>query len=152
MNLRFRSWEENARLSDVLLANIKQHMPEITELLRKFEDREEDGIYRFLHQSFKVYGLQQPIREAVALFRRLAPEQVELNKWFAAIADEALGREFKGRQTNDDWLAETRLILEAFWHCMYFLRHMQQYGGVLDRSPERLPSGWASVLYLYDVR
>ena len=50
------------------------------------------------------------------------------------------------------WLAVTRPILEAFFHALYFLEMAVKYGKELKYPPNRLPSGWASLLYLYNLR
>jgi hypothetical protein len=42
--------------SDVVLNHIKEHLSEIEELYRVFQALEEDYIYRFYHQSYKVFG------------------------------------------------------------------------------------------------
>ena len=44
----------------VLLANLKAALPELEKLLDECSDHwgYEDPIYRFYHQSFKVYGIQ----------------------------------------------------------------------------------------------
>ena len=49
-----------ARTND-LLARIKAKLPQLEDLLAQIEDRsgEEDGVYRFYHHSFKVFGLQE---------------------------------------------------------------------------------------------
>jgi hypothetical protein len=41
-------------------------MAEIDALLEEFGDHwcEEDGVYRFYHQSMKVFYLQEPVRKA----------------------------------------------------------------------------------------
>ncbi len=110
----------------------------------------EDGIYRFYHQSFKVYGLQEITGEIVSALQALAPE-CELNPWFAEIISEGTGRKFE-RDHNQRWLGETRPILEGFLHAKFFLEMACKYGRELDEPPKLLPSGWAAFLYLYNLR
>jgi hypothetical protein len=43
-------------------------------------------------------------------------------------------------------------VLEAFWHTRYFIQMMARYGKKLESAPERLPSGWAAVLHLFELR
>jgi hypothetical protein len=45
------------------LKNIKEQLPELEKLLAASNDHwvMEDGVYRFYHQSFKVYDRLQPI-------------------------------------------------------------------------------------------
>jgi hypothetical protein len=86
------------------------------------------------------------------LFVRLAPNQLLFNNWFCRVIDEALCKEFKGLETNENWLLETRPILEASWHCKNFLEQMLRFGREPEESPQILPSGRAPVLHLYDLR
>ncbi len=134
-----------------LLNQIKFNFDEITALHRVFIGFEEDFVYRFYHQSFKVFGAVDLIKEAKDLFDKIAPEGWLLNDWYCQITEEALGKKFHSG-TNSVWLVETRPILEAFWHSKYFLDQMIVSGGDLDHAPRMLPSGWAAVLYLYNIR
>ena len=45
-----------------------------------------------------------------------------------------------------------RRIAEAFFHAHYFLEMLVKYGNELKFPPNMLPSGWAAVLYLYNLR
>lgn len=92
------------------------------------------------------------IRRAKELFQKLAPDDFPLGRWFSEIADAGIGKEFEFEKTNQIWLEETRPILEAFWHAKYFLEQMLAAADELDKSPQLLPSGWAAVLYLYNLR
>ncbi len=135
-----------------LLASIKQRLPELEKLLAEAEDHwgMEDGVYRFYHQSFKVYRLQNfttAIRDALA---SLLPDR-PLNAWFSQIVAEGTGKKFD-LSHNEDWLGHTRPIVEAFCHAQCFLRMACKYGRELNESPQALPSGWAAVLYLFDLR
>ena len=144
--------EKANELSDKLLTNIKENKAEIEKLCDVFRQLEEDYVYRFYHQSFKVFGATEQLRQAKELFERLAPDSFPLNEWFCEIADAAISKEFDFAKTNQIWLAETRPILEAFWHSKYFLEQMLVAADELEKSPQILPSGWAAVLYLYDLR
>jgi hypothetical protein len=110
----------------------------------------EDSIYRFYHQSYKVYHLQGQTKEIVSKLQALLPG-VTLNKWFMRIIKEGTGKTFKG-EDNLNWLAVTRPIIEAFFHSYYFLEMAVKYGKELDSPPSILPSGWAAFLYLYNLR
>lgn len=135
-----------------LLANIKARLPELEKLLESASDHwgYEDPVYRFYHQSWKVYGLQDRTRAIVEVLQSLAPER-PLNSWFEQIIRDGTGRGFKD-EYNRRWLPETRPILEAFFHARYFLDMAVRYGKELDHPPRCLPSGWAAVLYLYGMR
>ena len=138
--------------SDKLLISIKNNLSEIESLYDVFNTFEVDYVYRFYHQSYKVFGALNQIEMAVLLFEKIAPDGLSLNQWFRGIAADALAKTFDWNETNSKWLAETRPILEAFWHSHYFLEQMRQYGAELDKSPTLLPEGWAALLYLYDLR
>ena len=51
-------------------------------------------------------------------------------------------------EMNQEWLEHTRPMCEAFFHAKYFLDMAVKYGESLEKAPDMLPSGWASVLYL----
>ena len=112
----------------------------------------EDAMYRFYHQSFKVYRLQQHTRQAVDLFRSISQTvNLKLDPWFEKIVAEGTDIEFDTSH-NRDWLHYTRPQVEAFFHAKYFVEMMVKYGRELDAAPHLLPSGWAAVLTLYDLR
>ena len=67
------------------------------------------------------------------------------------IVAEGTGKVFKDKD-NEHWLEVTRPILEAFFHARYFLEMICKYGKQLDEAPNIMPSGWAAVLYLYNIR
>lgn len=135
-----------------LLRNIKQRLPKLDEMLARVEGHwgMEDGFYRFYHQSFKVYSLQGMTEEICQTLQNLLPNR-PMNRWFSEIVALGSGHEFEPSH-NQDWLDHTRPILEAFFHAHYFLKMVVKYGNELDTPPDCLPSGWASVLYLFDLR
>jgi hypothetical protein len=110
----------------------------------------EDAVYRFYHQSFKLYPLQEATLAIVAALARLAPER-KLNDWFMTIVDEGTNVAFD-IEHNRCWLLVARPIVEAFFHARYFLEMAVRYGKALSAPPNALPSGWAALLYLYDLR
>jgi hypothetical protein len=135
-----------------LLANLHASLPALKTLLLESNSHwtYEDGVYRFYHQSFKVYGLQARTKEIVKALQALAPDR-KLNKWFLRIVKEGTGKKFQDDH-NKRWLKETRPILEAYFHAKYFLEMAVLYGGKLKKPPLLLPSGWAGLLYLYELR
>ncbi len=109
-----------------------------------------DAIYRFYHQSFKVFYLQATTERIVQQLRELLPD-CELNPWFLEIISSGTRKDFD-LSMNENWLSETRPMLEAFFHAKYFLEMVCRYSEQLDSPPSVLPSGWASVLYLFGLR
>jgi hypothetical protein len=135
-----------------LLANLKTALPSLNELLAKCSGEwgYEDPFYRFYHQSFKVYALQQATEQIVAALQSLAPDR-QLNPWFSQIVADGTGKKFE-REHNARWPEVTRPILEAFSHARFFLEMAVVYGQQLSMAPQLLPSGWAAFLYLYGLR
>lgn len=135
-----------------LFKNLKANLPQLKELLDAVDVGRsyEDYVYRFYHQSFKVYWLQQSTTKIVDALKALAPD-APLNEWFMQIVAEGMGKRFEDEH-NKRWLVETRPIVEAFFHARYFLDMAVKYGQKLKRPPQLLPSGWAALLYLYDLR
>jgi hypothetical protein len=135
-----------------LIEVISAELPSLESLLERCSGHwdYEDAVYRFYHQSFKVYALQQTTIEIVSRLQALAPDR-PLNHWFMQIIREGTGKEFR-QSDNANWVAVTRPILEAFFHARYFLEMVCKYGKEIQSPPDVLPSGWAAVLYLYDLR
>ena len=144
--------DEPSRPDDLLLQRIKDKLPDLEKLLREASSHwgYEDPVYRFYHQSFKVYYLQGSTEQIVTALQGLA-EGRPLNPWFLEIIAAGAGKQFT-HEVNKNWTAETRPILEAFFHARYFLEMVCKYGKELDAAPDLLPSGWAAVLYLYGLR
>jgi hypothetical protein len=141
-----------ARMND-LLARIRDRLPELEGLLEEIEDHwgEEDGIYRFYHQSFKVFRLQDLIKRGVKLIEEIGGDIDPPQEWYCLIVKEGTAHDF-GPDTNANWLEATRPILEAFWHTKYFLTMMIKYAKELESVQSPIPSGWAAVLYLFELR
>ncbi len=135
-----------------LLQAIRQKLPALEALLEETSSHwgYEDPVYRFYHQSFKVYYLQGSTVRMVKALAELAPER-KLNRWFEEIVEVGTGKEFT-TESNQRWTTETRPILEAFFHARFFLEMACKYGHELESAPTMLPSGWAALLYLYDMR
>lgn len=151
-------WGDNADRRPEVLAlyeNMKGALPDLEQAIVRMQDHwcYEDGVYRFYHQSYKVYYLQDEIRKTVALLESLAPGK-PLNEWFLKIVGDGTAREFDP-SANDRWLEATRPIVEAFFHCKFMVEMIVKYVkefGAEEAPPNLLPSGWAAVLYLYGLR
>ena len=135
-----------------LFANLKAAIVELEKLLEACSSHwgYEDGVYRFYHQSFKVYALQGSTAAIVAALQALAPGR-KLNDWFLQIVKDGTGKAFD-MEHNRRWLEVTRPIVEAFFHARYFLEMAVRHGKELEAPPRLLPSGWAAFLYLYNCR
>lgn len=150
---------------DKLLQAIKDRQKLLEAKLKEIDDHwaSEDFVYRFYHGSFKVYGMQSLTTDIMDLFREIAEQdlslyfnksddgRIKLNGQLEKIVSEGTGKTWDISH-NHRWDEETRPIVEAFFHVRYFLQMMCKYGRELDEAPRCLPSGWASVLYLYRAR
>ena len=135
-----------------LVASLQSALPELERILDECSDHwgYEDPIYRFYHQSFKVYALGRTTTRIVSALQALAPDQ-QLNEWFLRIVSEGTEKVFTP-EDNRHWLEVTRPIVEAFFHSRYFLEMAVRYGRELTVAPQLLPSGWAALLCLYRLR
>ena len=148
--------EEYAKNHDILLQNIKKNMPELEKLLEEVRDHwgEEDSVYRFYHHSFKVYRIQEITERIVNALRKLHyKKDSELHRYFETIYLEGTCRNKEWQPShNVIWATTTRPFLESFFHAKYFLEMAVKYGKELEKSPNMLPSGWAALLCLYNLR
>jgi hypothetical protein len=111
-------------MENELLAHIKAKLPELERLLQEMDSHwgYEDPIYRFYHHSFKVYMLQDETRRIVDALKDLA----QRGKSFCREFEEIIAK--------------------------YFLEMVVKYGRELEEPPHVLPSGWAAILCLYELR
>ena len=152
---KFMDLSELEAKSNELLANIQARLPELEYLLEEMSSHweYEDTVYRFYHQSWKVYERQELTKSIVDVLRSLAPAGITaFNSMFEEILhDGAAGKKFESAH-NQEWTRHTRPILEAFFHARFFLEMAVRYGNELETSPSSLPSGWAALLCLYELR
>jgi hypothetical protein len=154
MKMADAPYYEDIRLQrdQILLEEIKKHLPALKDLLILMEDSYEDSIYRFYHQSYKVYSLQYCTVEAAELFKKIAQSiDGSLCNLFEGIVVQGTGVTFEGEH-NENWPRHTRPIVEAFFHAKYFVEMMVKYGGQMESVSPVLPSGWAAILELYNQR
>ena len=135
-----------------LFAAIQAALPHLEQLLTKVQGHwcAVDLFYRFYHQSCKVYFCNEETAEIVKELQALAPEP-PLNPWFRAIVADAADRSFSDA-VNRRWVDETRPVIEAFLHAKMFLELVVQVGREPEQPRHALPSGWAAVLHLYQLR
>lgn len=138
-------------LEAALLANMHAQYEALKALLDASSDHWgfEDPVYRFYHQSFKVFALQQRTDTIVRRLSELLPGR-PLHPWFLEVARQGTGKEF-ATSDNNRWTLSTRPIVEAFFHARFFLEMAVRYA-TLEAPPRTLPSGYAALLYLYQLR
>src|ERR1041384_6474845 len=115
LELQPRKVEETRRL----LTTAKERLPRLKALLEEVSGHwgYEDPVYRFYHQSFKVYRVQERTQRIVEELQALAPH-LKLNEDFLRIVREGTGKEFD-LSHNEDWLRHTRPMVEAFLHARH---------------------------------
>jgi hypothetical protein len=124
----------------------------------------EDLVYRFWHQSFKVYALQEFTARGAELIKSVALDSEPLHPFFEEIVSEGTGVVFE-MSHNDDWTKHTRPIVEAFWHVVNIIDMMVKHAPdetSLARSNDSpdvglpnmhfISSGWALVLEIFNLR
>src|SRR5262245_60624460 len=122
-----------------LLAAIKAKLPAMESLLEECSGHwgYEDPVYRFYHQSFKVYYIQERTQAMVKQFQELLPDR-PLHQWFLEIIQQGTAKEFKD-EDNNNWAIVTRPIIEAYLHARFFLEMMCKYGKKLTEPPMSIP-------------
>jgi hypothetical protein len=133
-----------------LLVRLKAALPALREARDGFPMRR-DAVYRFWHQSFKVFGLQSHTQKIADTLQAVDPDR-PLNPWFMQIVADGTGHEFKGRETNKNWLAATRPIVEAWFHASHMLREAIECAETMTEAGPSLEFNWATVLCLYQQR
>jgi hypothetical protein len=136
---------------EALLQSLRRDRTELEKLLQESSNHwgYEDPVYRFYHQSFKVYSLQHQTESIARRLQALAPDHL-LNPWFVQIVESGTGKEFQS-EDNARWPEVTRPIVEAFFHARFFLEMAVRYAD-LSAPPEPLPSGYAALLNLFGLR
>jgi hypothetical protein len=132
-----------------LLRALQTHRRELQRLFDDAQRDEEDIVYRYYHRSFKAYDAQSVVGAAVSLFKRLLPGE-SLNENFLKIVGAGTPGKWKPEH-NERWAEIVRPQLEAFFHVRYFLAMALKYSE-LRRQPRFMPCGWASLLYLWNMR
>jgi hypothetical protein len=137
----------------VLLDSLRSRQADLRSLAEEVNGEwvHEDLIYRFYHYSFKVYILQSATERIVEMLRELAPPATSFHPAFLEIVAAGTGKKFE-LSHNKDWTKHTRPIVEAFLHARFMLNLAAKYSQELDQAPSLLPSGWAALLELYQIR
>ncbi|BAU29727.1 hypothetical protein DFP93_106104 [Aneurinibacillus soli] len=138
-----------------LLQGIQKRKSEIISLYEKGKRVRDDGVYRYYRTSAKVYfGMQKYTEQLIDFFRSLIQwdgDSQELNANFMRIMESGTGKKFT-HDMNCRWEEETRPIVEAFFHALYMLEMIVDYGLRKEDVSLGIEPGWGSVLYLYGLR
>ena len=143
--------KERERLEHLLLQRLKENEVNLQRLLEEMvsQSNYDEAFYRYYHGSFKVYGIQAIAEKAVKALIDLLPERA-LNLEFENIIKQGTGKTFE-MEHNREWERHTRPMLEAFAHAKFMIEMAVRYAD-LNEPPQPLPSGYAALLYLYDMR
>lgn len=110
-----------------------------------------EGVYRFYHQSFKVFSQQDWIAECVREFAGIYPRRL-LNRTYCLIAERGLVCECVPR-INKDWLRCTGPVVESSFHTWVFLDALVRVMKSPAKAvPQTLTAEWGIALYLWDLR
>jgi hypothetical protein len=137
-----------------LLSNIKKHKPKLKLLLDEVNNdwSYEDTIYRFYHCSFKTHYIHSLTIKIVNILKAIDPkENKEFAELFQMMIDGANINVPWKKEQNNNWGKHVSPIIEAFLHTKYFLEMIIKYS-TMKKAPELLPSGWAAILELYNIR
>lgn len=152
----YRKLDRRYKKHDILLKNIKKHLPEMELALNtliRSEGRYEGSIYRFYHYSFKVYYLQESTEEIIKILRKINPNRPkEFCELFEGIIKDARLIGAWKLEHNVEWPKYTRPIVEAFLHAKYFLEMAIICGKEMDKAPQMITQRWAALLELYNIR
>ncbi len=145
-------FEQGDALREQLIVALREQSGTLQGLLAKVDSHWgiEDRVYRFYHSSVKVYHAQDLTLDIVEVLQALLPKR-PLNAYFLQIVNEGTGKQFELAH-NEDWLRHTRPIIEALFHARFFLGMACTYADKFEKSPSFLPSGFAALLYLFDLR
>jgi hypothetical protein len=147
--------ERERELRNQLCANLDARLGALSELLDETNKKwvYDDLVYRFYHQSFKVFALQEVTVSITDALAELNPVPGgALNEFYTTIIESGTGKVFV-ISDNDHWLESTRPIVEAFFHAHYMLSMAVKFGELARTGTKgTFPSGWAAFLYLYNLR
>lgn len=144
----------NYAKQNILLGNIKENLPLLEEQLKNVDVYSEDLIYRYYHDSFKVYTIQSLTQKIYSTLEKISPhdnQKILNNKFLKIISEGATDISWKFEH-NTEWDKTCRPFLEAFFHSKYFLEMAIRYGQKYDSLPTTIDSGWAALLELYEIR
>lgn len=144
----------SVRTDVLILERLRENAEELEKLYVSLNNEWglEDTVYRFYHGSFKVYRATSDLQNFWGLIHKVAGEDLKVDASLTSIVEPMLDKKFDFK-VNQNWDAETRPIIEALFHVKYFIDMMYKYSKELGvEAPSLLPSGWASVLYLFGSR
>jgi hypothetical protein len=135
-----------------LLSSIKDNLETLEAINgRLHADRAGDLVYRYFHQSFKVFALQKMTDEAVTALQGLLPDR-PLDPTLTIPVARGTGHEFSMEAHNGDWVGVPLSIISAFLLVREVVDFAIWSGRNLETAPDLLPERWAAVLDVFGVR
>lgn len=138
-----------------LLARLRQQQPQLDALHTAIGSGSvvsDDLMYRFWHQSLKVYGLQQATLDIRRQLEQAADPDRGLDPWYETIVTAGTGHRFT-LDDNSRWLDATGPIVTAYLHSAHLLRLARDAAERYETAPEGwYEPGWATLLHLYRMR
>jgi len=152
--MNYKNYDDQTLKMEQLLKNIKEALPEMKKLLEEINSSWvlPDLFYRYYHNSFKVYYIQDYTLKIVDFLKKLAPEGCEnLNNNFIEILNAGINKKFHIKH-NDKWDKHTLPMLQAFFHAKTFLEMGINSAENMKSAESTLPPSWAAFVYLYGLR
>lgn len=150
-DLSFPSAEPRAELERALLVALRRDADALLALQARVGKLGDDGVYRFFHQSFKVFHLHNATQQIVDALQALLPD-VPLNPWLMQVVADGAAPKFAGKETNANWLRETRPVVEAYLLAKQVLDMVCKFARAYEEPPTMFDGGWGTVLYLFLLR
>ena len=149
-------FKQKTKNHERLLQNIKDNLEEATSLANNIFyvglGNYEDLVYRYYHHSFKVFRAQEYTKTIFDFLEKIKPTDKELNPLFANIIYKGINQNFDKELHNPAWEYYVEPIINAFLHSVHLLEMIIKYGNKLEEPPKTLPSGWATLLVVYQIR
>ena len=134
-----------------LLEQLRTHLDELTRSQQQAHSPEvTDRIYRFWHQSCKVFRLQAHTSQIAGVLRAAGGNR-PLNPWFEQLVADGTGHVFHP-EDNGRWYETASPVVHSFLHVRHLLDVTVEAATTLEAPTPMLPSGWATVLCLYQLR
>jgi hypothetical protein len=130
-----------------LLKTAKRNLPKLKALLKEVSSPGvcEHVIYRYYHHCFK---------DPLKVRSRLLPRTLEIVEALQALAPHLrLNADFQVIISHGFERPRTeRMLVEAFFHARHMLAMACKYAEELSEPPQVVPYGYATFLYLYNLR
>lgn len=138
--------KEKRRCEAHLLSQLRESHDDLKQLLKRMESHWEieDLVYRFYHHSAKVHF-------AADLGHEVFDSLLSVVPWGHRECPVFI-RRLRARCRRGRTWRRARADIELMFHAHYFLKMAVKYGRKYRRGPNPVPSGYASLMYVYGLR